>query len=328
MYEKFRGEVLYQLGNLDSNILAKVAQALDIVATGYKIDKAETGLAVVGREQFLDIAATYVIVRKTEGLKDGTLKHMSRVLSQFIYAVPKPICDIQPNDIRGFLFTYQKNRRISNRSLDLLRTLICTFFKWAATEGYIATNPAANIKPIKYNRKPRKALTQHDLEIVRRSCKNDRDRAIVEVLYSTGCRVTELCNIQIGDVDWVKHEISILGKGDKYRTVYLNAKAEIYLDVYLSSRKHQSLWLFCNDRGGGQMKAANIQRIFANIEKATGVIVTPHIMRHTMATQALSGGAGVEVIQQMLGHSNIATTMVYAEVDQSRIHDAHLRSVI
>lgn len=328
MYEKFRGEVLYRLGGLDTSILSEVAKALDLVAIGYKIEKAETGLAVIGREQFIEIAATYVIVRKTEGIKDGTLKHMSRILRQFINATPKPIAEVKPNDIRGFLFTYQKDRGISNRSLNLMRTIICTFFKWVTTEGYIPVDPASNIKPIKYVRKPRKALSQMELELVRRACKSDRDSAIVEVLYSTGCRVTELCNIQMSDVDWGKHEISILGKGDKYRTVYLNAKAEIGLKVYLSTRRHQSLWLFCNDRGGGQMKVANVQRIFSRIEEETGVTVTPHIMRHTMATQALIGGTGVEIIQQMLGHSNIATTMIYAEVDQSKVHDAHLRSVI
>lgn len=328
MYEVFRGEVLSKIGHLDADTLKVVADAMDVVAAKYKIDRAETSIAVIGRENFLEIAATYVIVRKTEGIKDGTLEHMARILKQFIYATPKPITQIRTNDIRAFLYNYQKERGISNRTLDMMRTIICTFFKWATTEGYLSVNPAANIKPIKYTRKPRKALTQRELEIVRRACKTDRDRAIIETLYSTGCRVTELCNILTGDIDWTKHEISVLGKGGKYRTVYLNAKAEVALEVYLSSRKHNSWWLFCNDRGGGQMTASNIQRIFSNIEASTGIFVTPHIMRHTFATQALNGGTGVEIVQQMLGHSDIATTMVYAEVDQSRIHDAHLRSVI
>lgn len=328
MYETFRDDVLYHLNHLDSDTLRYVSEVLDCVATGYKIEKAETGLAVLGREQFLEVAGTYIIVRKTEGLKNGTIEHISRMMKHFIYATIKPITEIQPNDIRAYLYNYQKERGITNRSLDLIRTTICTFFKWAASEGYIPTNPAANIKPIKYIRTPRKALTQRELEIVRRSCKTERELAIVELLYSTGCRVSELCNIKIGDINWEKHEITVLGKGDKYRTVYINAKAEVALEVYLSKRKHNSWYLFCNDRGGGQMNVDNIERIFRRIEKDTGIIVTPHIMRHTMATQALSGGTGIEMVQQMLGHSDIATTMVYAEVDQSRIHDAHLRSVI
>lgn len=328
MYEIFRSEVLSKLGCLDSETLSRVAEALDVVAADYKIEKSETALVVVGRENFLEIAATYVIVRKTEGIKKGTLEHMSRVLKQFIFATPKPITEIKTNDIRAFLYKYQEERGITNRSLDLMRTLICTFFKWAAAEGYISVDPSCNVKPIKYSRKPRKALSQKELEIIRRSCKNERDLAIVELLYSTGCRVSELCNIKIGDIDWSKHEIVVFGKGDKYRTVYISAKAEVALEVYLSNRKHNSWYLFCNNKGGGQMKVSNIERIFTQIEEKTGIFVTPHIMRHTFATQALSGGTGVEIVQQMLGHEDIATTMIYAEVDKSHIHDAHLRSVI
>ena len=99
------------------------------------------------------------------------------------------------------------------------------------------------------------------------------------------------------------------------------------MKAYLDVRKHNSEWLVCNDRGGGQMTPANIQRIFSKIEEETGITVTPHIMRHTFATQALTG-TGVEVVQQMLGHSDISTTMIYAEVDQRSIYTAHLKSVI
>lgn len=327
MYEIFRAEFLQKIGTFPQEILVQVAQALDTTAEKYTIAKAETALCVVGREEFIDIAKAYIVTRKTEGLADGTLQQIARVLRNFIYSMSKPIQKIQPNDIRAFLFNYQKTRNITNRSLDFIRTVICTFFKWCAAEGYIQTNPAANIRPIRYTKKQRKALSQLELEHVRRACHTERDLCIVEVLYSTGCRVSELCNIRLSDIDWQNNEIIVLGKGSKYRTVYINAKAEVAIKAYLDIRKHNSEWLVCNDRGGGQMTPANIQRIFSKIEEETSIAVTPHIMRHTMATQALTGTT-VEVVQQMLGHVDIATTMIYAEVDQSRIHDAHLRSVI
>lgn len=328
MYETFRDEMIYRLRDLDADALNKVLSAMDEVACGYSIGKAETALTVVGKDQFMEIVSIYMIVRKTEGICNGTLEHIGRIMRQFINDAARPIGDVQANDIRAFLFRYQRNRGISNRTLDQMRSIICTFFGWATAEGYISANPAATVRPIKYVRAPRKALTQKELEIVRRTVSTDRDRAIVETLYSTGCRVAELCSIRMGDVDWNKHEIVVLGKGGKYRTVYLNAKAEYALEIYLGSRKHHSAWLFCNDRGGGQMTPSNIQRIFAAVEQKTGIIVSPHIMRHTMATQALRGGTGIELVQRMLGHSNISTTMVYAEVDQSSVHTAHLRSVI
>ena len=145
--------------------------------------------------------------------------------------------------------------------------------------------------------------------------------------YSTGCRVSELCGIRLEHVDWEKREILVLGKGSKYRTVFLNAKALISMQAYLKQRKHSSTYLLCNDRGGGQMTPGNVQKLFRRIEAQTGIDVSPHIMRHTMATQALTG-TGVEVVQQMLGHRNIATTMIYAEVNPSSIHAAHTRCVI
>ena len=214
-----------------------------------------------------DIRRIYRFAKDT----DKSIEQMARVLKTFINSTLKPIKDIQPNDIRAYLFNYQRDRGISNRSLDFLRTIICTFFKWCSTEGYIPTNPAANIRPIKYTRKPRKALSQIELERVRRACHTERDLCIVETLYSTGCRVSELCNIRLSDIDWQNHEIVVLGKGNKYRTVYINAKAEIAMKAYLGVRKHSSEWLVCNDRGGGQMTPANIQRIFSKIEEETGI---------------------------------------------------------
>ena len=327
MYEMFRSEVLKKLDSFPSDVLAQVAKALDMTAEKYIISKAETNLCVIGRQEFIDIAGAYVVTKKTEGLADESLKHIARILRIFIYSTSKKVQEIQPNDIRAFLFNYQKSRNISNRSLDFIRTIVCTFFKWCSAEGYIASNPAQNIKPIRYTRKPRKALSQLELEKVRRACHTDRDLCIVEVLYSTGCRVSELCSIQLSDIDWPNHEITVLGKGNKYRKVFINAKAEVAITTYLNGRKHNSAWLVCNDRGGGQMKPSNVERIFSKIETETGITVSPHIMRHTMATQALTG-TGVEVVQQMLGHANIATTMIYAEVDSDSIHAAHLKSVI
>lgn len=327
MYEQFRTEVLQKLGNFSPEILNRIGEVMDVVAQKYDIRKAETAITVLGRDEFFEIASAYIVTKKTEGLAKSSLEQMARVLKIFINSMTKPINQIKTNDIRAFLYNYQRNREITNRSLDFLRTILCTFFRWCSCEGYIESDPSANIRPIKYTRKPRKALSQIELEYVRRACKDERELCIVEVLYSTGCRVIELCNIKLQDIDWKNHEILVLGKGDKYRKVYINAKAEVAINTYLGSRRHKSEYLLCNERGGGQMSKANIEKIFSRIERDTGITVSPHIMRHTMATQALTGTT-VEVVQQMLGHASIATTMIYAEVNTDSIHAAHIKSVI
>lgn len=327
MYECFKNDILVRLSDLPVEILQRISKEMDSASTQYTVTRAETSLAVIGREQFKEIAGAYLITKKTEGLANSSLVQMARILNNFILSINRPIDKIKANEIRAYLYNYQATRSISNRSLDFLRTIICTFFHWCASEGYISTDPATNIKPIKYIRKPRKALSQLELECVRRACKSERETCVVELLYSTGCRVSEICNIKIQDVNWDKREVIVFGKGGKYRKVYLNAKAMISLQAYLKNRKHQSPYLLCNDRGGKQMTPCNIQKFFRRIETQTGINVSPHIMRHTMATQALTG-TGVEIVQQMLGHSSIATTMIYAEVDKSSIHAAHIRSVI
>ena len=227
MYEQFKNELLMNVGHFPSDILETLSEALDSVAVGYSIKKAETALSVIGREEFKQIAGAYIITKKTEGLANGSLENMARTINNFIMSIVKPIRDVKPNDIRAYLYNYQRERGISNRTLDHKRTSICSFFHWAAAEGYIPSDPASNIKPIKFSRKPRKALTQIELERVRRACKTERETCIVEVLYSTGCRISELCSIRIDDVNLDKREILILGKGNKYRTVFLNAKAWI-----------------------------------------------------------------------------------------------------
>lgn len=327
MYEKFRGEVLLQLEDLPADVLNQMLRAMDTIAGRYVIKESEMGLAVLGREHFKQVAGAYLITKKVEGLSPESLKQMALVLNKFILKMTKPIESITTNDVRAYIYNYQEERGISNRSLDFIRTIICTFFRWCAAEGYIPVDPTANIKPIRYTRTPRKALSQIELERVRRACRTERETCIVDVLYSTGCRVSELCGIKLEHVDWEKCEIIVLGKGGKYRKVFLNAKALISMQAYLKRRRHNSPYLLCNDRGGGQMTKANIEKIFSRIERETGIVVSPHIMRHTMATQALTG-TGVEVVQQMLGHNNIATTMIYAEVDPSSVHAAHIRCVI
>ena len=327
MYEKFRSEVLSHLDDLDTETLKRIAKAMDMAAQNYAVNEAETGISVFARERFKQVVGAYLITKKMEGLAQTSLEQMARVLNKFIMQINKPMESIVANDLRAYLYNYQAERRITNRSLDFIRTIICTFFHWSAAEGYIPVDPAANIKPIRYSRAPRKALTQIELERVRRACRTSRETCIVEILYSTGCRVSELCSIRQEQVDWEKCEIVVLGKGGKYRKVFLNAKAVIAAQAYLKERRYDSPYLLCNDRGGGQMGKANIERIFARIEKETGITVSPHIMRHTMATQALTG-TGVEVVQKMLGHASIATTMIYAEVDAGSVHAAHIRCVI
>lgn len=334
-YEQLKTELMTALNkHFSFDQLQTIANELDRLAIDYDVKKAEKALTIRGRDEAERLAKSYIVVRGMEGISPKTLETYWGHLARFAKWVKKPIAELTTNDLRMYLFEYQQKRSISNRSLEGVRGCIATFFRWVAAEGYIPSDPACNLKAIKYEIKPRQALDQIELEYIRRACRTPRETAIIEVLYSTGCRVSELSRVKLGDINWHTGEVQLLGKGNKYRVSYINAKAEVAIREYLRDRKHDSVYLFCNERGGkgGQpMQKDNIEKVVRQISRrctALGKEISPHIMRHTMATQAVRSGMPVQDIQQLLGHSNIATTMIYAKTSKDSVAAGHKRCVI
>lgn len=334
-YDRLKHEFMIKIVNafpqFDRDTLCEISKNLEQTFNHYTITEAEMHLAVLGREEFQSIIKSYIVIKHMEGLSDATLKNYLQKLQHFMNWATKPLNEISANDVRLYLYKYQADTGISNRSLDSIRVVICTFLRWAASEGYIAKNPTENMKAIKWEKKPREALEQIELEIIRKACITDRERAVIEVLYSTGCRVSELARIRLSDIDWNAHSVELFGKGRKYRTSYINAKAEVAIRTYLSRRVHQSLYLFCNDRGGAQMTKGNIERMIRVIRDRAGMSdrrITPHTFRHTTATQALNAGMPITDIQRLLGHSSVNTTMIYAHTSQEGVQAGHKRYIV
>ena len=188
MYEFLRNEIILKLSHLPDKELIHLIDALDQVMVKYDIQQKETSLIIV-EDQFPDEAKIYLVCKKIAGLADSTLAGYRKLLELFFLDVRKPIDKITTNDIRMWLFTYQKRRNISFRTLDAYRQDLGRFFAWAHDEGYISHDPACRIEKIHYVKEHREYLTPIELEHVRSCCTNIRDLAIVEVLYSTGCRV-------------------------------------------------------------------------------------------------------------------------------------------
>lgn len=225
---------------------------------------------------------------------------------------------------KGLIFIL-KNRKRKENSMETIISS-CITVEWAANEGYIGSNPCRNIKPIKFERPQRKPLTGIELEMLRNACTSLKDKAIVEMFYSTGCRVTELERLDITDVDFQKKEVYLFGKGNKHRTSYLNAKAELAIRNYLSSRNDNNPALFVSDREPhNRIKKAAIEKRVRKLGETSGIgrRVYPHLIRHTIATDGLDRGMPVEEVQQILGHVNIATTMIYAEVSKANVKNDH-----
>lgn len=332
MYEHFRNEFITQLTNFEEEELQSVLLTLDKTAVSYDFIKKEENSEFL-EDELPEMVKIYLMCKKMEGLSENTLSSYKKTLELFFKQLKKTPDKIKTNDIRLYLYQYQQEREITNRSLDKYREYICRFFSWARNEGYIDINPAENLKPISHEVKPRESLTQIELEYLREACETPREKAIIEFFYSTGCRVSELANVKISDIDWHDKMVHLVGKGKKHRTSFLNAKAEITLRNYLATRNDECEYLFVSLRRPiRQLHSDGINKIVRNIvkrmPKEINKNITPHTLRHTTATTALQNGMPINDIQKLLGHASVETTMVYAETSLEEVQAGHKKYII
>ena len=232
--------------------------------------------------------------------------------------------------IRILLYKYQSIHKIGNRALDAKRLVINGFLQWCADEGYVQKNICKQVKPIRYEATPREPLTDIEMAFIRRACRSDRDTAIIEMLYSTGCRVSELCRLDKSDVDFQSRAVYLFGKGQKHRTSYMSADAMISLGIYLRDRKDDNAALFIAlQRPPRRLTIAGVQWIVRQIGIRSGIgrPLHPHLIRHTMATDALNRGMDITEIQQLLGHEKLETTMIYAKISDESVRQSHRKYV-
>lgn len=272
----------------------------------------------------------YIASKRLENCSEGTINQYRRVINMFLQFINKPIATIITDDIRYFLVKYKEARNISATSLNNTRQYLFCFFTWCTNNDYIAKNPCANIKPIKEESKERTAFTDVELELIRKSCNdNARNKAIIETLYSTGCRVSELVNIKISDIDFINRKVKLFGKGKKWRTTGLSCKAIMAIQDYLNTKNYDSEYVFTAIRAPyNVIGKSNVEKLMRQISAETNIEVFPHRFRHTMATTAIANGMPVEQVQIILGHESIDTTQKYAHVNKDIALQSHRRYVL
>lgn len=331
MQSNFANEFIIRLdGKVSEDEMQLILQELQMFSNDYDIQKKETSV-VPYEEQLPDCYRVYMVAKKIEGLSKGTLQTYKLYLEHFLLNVCKPIEEITANDIRVYLYSYQQTRKVSNRTMDGRRLVLNTFFDWCFQEGYISQNPCRQIHPIKYEAKLVEPLTGVELELVRDACRTQREKALIEMFYSTGCRVSEMARLQKADVDFRKGEVHLFGKGSKHRISYINAKAEVALKKYLLQRIDDNPSLFVSERKPYKPLAKEgIEAIIKKIGERSGIgrRVYPHLIRHTTATDALERGMNVAEVQKILGHEKLDTTMIYAKVCQENVKFDHKRFIV
>ena len=220
-----------------------------------------------------------------------------------------------------YLSSFGKNG-VANGTIITHTDVIRGFFNWLEAENSIEKSPMKRVKTMKKEGKIREALTPKDLEILRGGCKTLRETSIFEMLFATGVRVSELVQMDKSDIDWQALKLNVVGKGQKERTVFLNAKAEVHLKNYLESRDDNCDALFVTERKPiTRISVASVQREVNIITKRSGLQknVHPHIFRHTFSTQLLANGASISSISKMLGHNNLSTTEIYSKMSNANI---------
>lgn len=311
----------------DAINLQKTRAMLEFIFSNYEITEKSTALTVL--DDMPEKIFLYLASKKIDGLSTLTLKSYALHLRRFSNSIRKNVADITANDIRIYLAHYAqtgvKDSTIASES-DKLRG----FFNWLEDEDYINKSPMRKIKPMKLPKRMRDALTKEELEILRQGAKTLRQKALLEFLYSTGCRLEETESVNKTHIDWQRLQLNVIGKGDKERIVYINATAQVHLRKYLMSRLDDSPALFITERKPYRRVGRRaIEREIKKIMVQSGLQknVYPHLLRHTAATHWYNSGMSLGAIQSILGHESPATTQIYADLSTTEVEHAFRKYV-
>ena len=272
-----------------------------------------------------ELLVAFISSKKVEGCSDKTIHYYKSSIEKLIATVKKNVCDIATNDIRCYLAEQQEQRGLSKVTIDNLRRIYSSFFSWLEDEDYITKSPVRRIHKVRTDALVKEVLTDENIEVLRDSCQELRDIAMIDLLLSTGMRVGELVKINRDDIDFQERQCVVFGKGNKEREVYFNARTKIHLKKYLEQRTDTNPALFVSlHEPHTRLTISGVEVRLRQLGKRVNLNkVHPHKFRRTLATMAIDKGMPIEQVQKMLGHVKIDTTLHYAMVNQTNVKIAH-----
>ena len=268
----------------------------------------------ISNEEYLN---KFINSKRLEGCSNLTLKNYTIHVSKLFNYLNKDIRTMDTEDLRNYLSYYQSKNNCNNLTIDGVRRSLSSFFTFLEVEDYIVKSPVRRIHKIKTDILVKETYSDEVLEKLRNNCSNIRNLAIIDLLASSGVRISELVNLNIEDINFEEKSCVVFGKGKKMREVYFDGKAKLHLQEYLNSRSDSNSALFVGlYKPYEKLKSRGIELMLQRLGEKNGISkVHPHKFRRTLATRAIDKGMPIEQVQHLLGHTKIETTLLYAMVN-------------
>ena len=313
------------LPHLNNAQIEKLQTVIQHVLFSYEVNQKEENQ----EDEKIDFVNLFLSAKRVEGCSEKSIKYYYSTIQAMLDSMKKNVKEIETEDIRSYLTDYQCKNNSGKVTIDNIRRILSSFFSWLEDEDYILKSPVRRIHKVKTATNIKETYSDEALELMRDSCIEKRDLAMIDMLASTGMRIGEMVLLNRNDIDFNERECVVLGKGNKERIVYFDARTKIHLKDYLRHRTDNNPALFVSLRAPHKrMNIGGIEVRLRQIGKNLGISkVHPHKFRRTLATMAIDKGMPIEQLQQLLGHKRIDTTLQYAMVKQSNVKIAHRKYI-
>lgn len=328
----------------------EIKAQITIILSNYEVENRKTDIVIRDEDKNNNYIAMFLASKAAGGRTERTLHAYKTYLKKIFDVIGKSADQTTSDDIKLYLAKKLRVDKITKTSVDNERRALSSFYGWMHKQEYITRNPMDKVETMKFAKPKKKAFTDMEVEQIRHACTSEREIMIVEVLLSTWCRVSELVNIQIDEIETDK--ILVHGKGEKDRTVFLNAKAQMAISEYLKKRKDKNPYLLPKALDAGNVAMftkgktrcthnkwyeipelvdetehtdkGTVESIVRRIGQRANVKNThPHRFRRTGATFALKAGMPFMTVSKLLGHANIAVTQVYLDISDEDLENEH-----
>lgn len=330
MVEKIIEKVVTEMApHLDQSQLEHLSNVLYVNFHGLEVQEQCTEVVPAGVEGDEAKIRMFVASKKAVNRQTNTLKQYTREIYNMLAFLGKRIEDITGMDLRYYYGVMREQRGIKMSTMQTRLHYLSSFWDFLTTEELVHGNPVKKVGLLKLEKTIKKPYSAADMEALRTSCSTLRDRALVEFLYSTGVRVSELVALNVGDIEMGRQELIVYGKGSKERKTYLTDSAKFYLRRYLQTRSAEEgindRPLFVTlDKPHDRLTVAGVQYMLRQLGQRAGVEnVHPHRFRRTIATDLLNRGMPIEQVKEFLGHEKLDTTMIYCTVKEDSVRASH-----